>query len=124
MVRGCGGDRDPTKRPVMGAALGRLADYSVLTNDNPRTEAPEKIVREMERGLVEQGRGTAYEVCLDRRRAIGLAIAKAGRGDAVVIAGKGHETYQEVMGQRHRFDDREIAREVCREAMSRRTGEK
>ena len=114
VVLGCGGDRDPTKRPKMGAAMGRLADYGIITNDNPRTEDPAKIAAAMEGGILEtKGRG-AYEVCLDRREAIRRAIALAKPGDSVLIAGKGHETYQIVGKEHSHFDDRETAAEICR----------
>ena len=121
---GLASDRDPGKRPKMGAALGRLSDYCILTSDNPRSESPQQIVDAMEKGLVGEATGSVYEVCLDRREAIRLAIEKACPGDVVVIAGKGHETYQEIMGERHRFDDREIAREFCRERMRNQSRER
>jgi UDP-N-acetylmuramoyl-L-alanyl-D-glutamate--2,6-diaminopimelate ligase len=109
---GCGGDRDRTKRPKMGRAASEGADFVVLTSDNPRSEDPLKILTDAKEGLVG---GTAYVVEPDRARAIGLAMDEAGSGDVVVIAGKGHETYQEIAGVRHRFDDREQARQALRE---------
>jgi len=107
-VLGCGGDRDPGKRPKMGAAMGRLADYSIITNDNPRSEDPARIAAAMEEAirLIAPGR---YEVCLDRGKAIRRAIERARSGDSVVIAGKGHETYQIIGSERSHFDDREEA---------------
>lgn len=106
-VFGCGGERDRGKRPLMGRIAARLADEVVLTNDNPRNEAPRLIIDEILSGMDNQG-----EVELDRRRAIKNAISKARRGDVVLIAGKGHETYQEVKGVRHAFSDIGVAREL------------
>lgn len=110
-VFGCGGDRDPGKRPIMGRAVGVAADVAILTTDNPRTEEPSAIAKMAEAGLIDAG-ASDYRVTLDRRAAIKEAIALAHEGDFVLIAGKGHETYQEVHGVRHHFDDREEAREV------------
>ena len=107
-VFGCGGDRDPQKRPRMGAAVGRLADYAYLTNDNPRSEEPQAIAAAVEVGLREmEGQ---YEVELDRARAIERAISRAESGDVVLIAGKGHEPYQLIGAQSLPFDDRVEAR--------------
>ena len=114
VVQGCGGDRDPGKRPKMGAAVGQLADYGIITNDNPRTEDPERIARAMEEGIRTVVDSSRYEICLDRREAIRRAISMAQAGDSVVIGGKGHEDYQEIQGQRRHFDDREVALEFCR----------
>jgi len=107
-VFGCGGDRDPQKRPRMGAAVGRLADYAYLTNDNPRSEEPAAIARAVEVGLREMD--AKYEVELDRAHAIERAIGRAGAGDVVLIAGKGHEPYQLIGEQTLPFDDRSEAR--------------
>jgi len=115
VILGCGGDRDPGKRPKMGAAMGRLADYSIVSTDNPRTEDPALIAAAVEEGVRSTAQSGAYEVCLDRREAIRRALTMAAPGDTVVIAGKGHETYQEVRGERQHFDDRETARELLRE---------
>ena len=109
VVFGCGGDRDRTKRPIMGRLATSLADYAILTSDNPRTEDPDSIIGMIEPGAREGG--GAYERITDRRAAIGRAIGMAKPGDVVIIAGKGHETYQDVMGVKHHFDDREVARE-------------
>ncbi len=106
VVFGCGGDRDRGKRPRMAAVAESLADHVVLTTDNPRSEAPEDIARDVLAGFREPG---AVTVELDRDRAIGAALASAGPGDVVVVAGKGHETYQEVRGERLPFDDRQVA---------------
>jgi UDP-N-acetylmuramoyl-L-alanyl-D-glutamate--2,6-diaminopimelate ligase len=110
VVFGCGGDRDPEKRQLMGAAASRSADVVVITSDNPRSEDPVGIVLQIEDGL--RGKATPYEVEVDRRTAIEKAIAMAGAGDAVLIAGKGHEDYQIFADRTVHFDDREVAREV------------
>lgn len=109
VVFGAGGDRDPEKRPMMGRAAGRVADHVIVTSDNPRTEDPVGIILQIEEGLRETG--TSYEVEVDRRRAIARAVAQAAAGDAVLIAGKGHEDYQIFADRTIRFDDREVARE-------------
>ena len=107
-VIGAGGDRDRSKRPLMGEAAGSLSDLTVVTSDNPRSEPPERIVGEVAAGVPE-GAGLVVEV--DRDRAIGIAIEGAGPGDTVVIAGKGHEQGQEFEdGRKIPFDDREVAR--------------
>ena len=116
VVFGCGGDRDRTKRPIMGRIGTTLADYAVFTSDNPRGEDPEAILREIEAG-VPGARNFSSEA--DRRRAIEQAIAMAGPGDVVVIAGKGHETYQIVGDQVIDFDDRAVARELLRARYAR-----
>jgi len=109
-VFGCGGDRDRTKRAPMGEAAGSLSDIVILTSDNPRTEDPETILADVEKGL--QATGKPYLKITDRREAIFRAIAEARRGDVVIIAGKGHEDYQIIGTQMIRFDDREVAREA------------
>lgn len=105
-VFGCGGDRDRTKRPQMGAIAARYSDFAVITSDNPRTEEPLAIIRDIEEGMKSGPAGAKYCVEPDRRQAIQLAIGMAGTGDVVVIAGKGHEDYQIVGSQRFPFDDR------------------
>jgi UDP-N-acetylmuramoyl-L-alanyl-D-glutamate--2,6-diaminopimelate ligase len=105
VVFGAGGDRDRTKRAEMGRVARELADRVIVTNDNPRSEEPLAIVEE-----ILQGAGTDVEVDLDRRSAIESAIGGAGAGDVVLIAGKGHEQGQEIAGEIHPFDDREVAR--------------
>jgi UDP-N-acetylmuramoyl-L-alanyl-D-glutamate--2,6-diaminopimelate ligase len=108
VVFGCGGDRDRTKRPRMAAVACRLADEVIITSDNPRTEDPQAIVAEAAAGIPPQCRGrTVLQV--DRAEAIELAIARAGAGDVILIAGKGHEDYQIVGRTKHHFDDREVA---------------
>ena len=112
VVFGCGGDRDRAKRPLMGRVATEIADLAVITSDNPRSEDPLAVVAEVEAGARE-GRGT-YEVEADRRAAIRRAVRRAGPGDVVVIAGKGHETYQELADRTIPFDDREVAAEEIR----------
>jgi UDP-N-acetylmuramoyl-L-alanyl-D-glutamate--2,6-diaminopimelate ligase len=107
-VFGCGGDRDATKRPLMGRAVARHADVIVMTSDNPRTEDPERILDQIEPGLNGAAR-VLREV--DRRRAIGMAIATMGQGDALLIAGKGHEDYQVIGTEKRHFSDFEVVRE-------------
>lgn len=122
-VFGCGGDRDRTKRPKMGRIAAELADYSILTSDNPRTEDPTAILREIEEGFrqVESAR-PFYEVEPDRARAIARAVELAGEYDVVLIAGKGHETYQIFPDRTIEFDDRLVARAAikARLALQRR----
>ncbi|CEP69517.1 UDP-N-acetylmuramoylalanyl-D-glutamate-2,6-diaminopimelate ligase [Moorella glycerini] len=110
VVFGCGGNRDRGKRPQMGKAAARLSDYCIITSDNPRDEDPEAIITDILPG-VEEVPGARYQVVVDRRRAIAAALAQARPGDMVVIAGKGHETYQIVKGRTLPFDDRQVARE-------------
>ncbi len=108
-VFGCGGDRDRTKRPVMGRIAVRMSDHVIVTSDNPRTEDPLAIIEEIRAGLIE-GPAT-YELTPDRREAIGRAVAMARNDDVVVIAGKGHETYQVAGKEKVPFDDRAVARD-------------
>jgi UDP-N-acetylmuramoyl-L-alanyl-D-glutamate--2,6-diaminopimelate ligase len=108
-VFGCGGDRDRTKRPVMGRIAVRLSSYAIVTSDNPRTEDPLAIMQEI-RGGLDEGPATC-ELIPDRREAIGRAVALARPDDVVVIAGKGHETYQVIGRETVPFDDRAVARE-------------
>jgi UDP-N-acetylmuramoyl-L-alanyl-D-glutamate--2,6-diaminopimelate ligase len=110
-VFGCGGDRDPGKRPIMGEAAARLADHVVITSDNPRSESPRAIIEEIMGGILD-GEVEAIE---DRQVAIFAALHQAQAGDVVLIAGKGHETYQEIAGHRHPFSDREVARAALAE---------
>ncbi|WP_343638686.1 UDP-N-acetylmuramoyl-L-alanyl-D-glutamate--2,6-diaminopimelate ligase [Roseateles sp.] len=107
VVFGCGGDRDPGKRPLMGAIAAKLAAHVVLTSDNPRTEDPAKILADIEAGLPA---GAPREVIADRAEAIARAIDQAGARDVVLIAGKGHEDYQEIHGERRAFSDVQAAR--------------
>ncbi len=110
-VFGCGGDRDRGKRPIMGGIASRMADVPVLTSDNPRTEKPEDIARDVIQGIPAAERDKVL-VELDRREAIRLACREATAGDVVVIAGKGHETYQIFADRTIDFDDRQVVREV------------
>jgi UDP-N-acetylmuramoyl-L-alanyl-D-glutamate--2,6-diaminopimelate ligase len=117
-IFGCGGDRDPMKRPKMGAAVGRAADVIVVTNDNPRTEEPKRIADAIEVGL--KSVGAKYTVELERAKAIETVILSASPGDVVLIAGKGHEPYQIVGKTKYPFDDRVEARR----SLGLRRGEK
>ena len=103
---GCGGDRDKTKRPIMGAIARELADLVVLTSDNPRTEEPEAIIRDIQAGMAEGEAPVHVEP--DRRRAIAWVLDQGQPGDVIVLAGKGHETYQEINGVQFPMDEREI----------------
>ena len=111
IVFGCGGDRDRAKRPQMAAIAAEMADFTVLTSDNPRTEDPNAILDDAERGF--DGRRADYIRITDREKAIQSAIGRARPGDTIVVAGKGHENYQEINGVKHPFDDREIVRRLC-----------
>ena len=118
VVFGCGGDRDRGKRAEMGRIAAELADETVLTSDNPRSEDPRAILEEIRAGYERTGR--AATMVPDRRQAITTALRLARSGDVVVIAGKGHETYQETSGRKEPFDDRVVARELLAEATSGR----
>ena len=111
-VFGCGGDRDRTKRPLMGAVAGRLSDVVVITSDNPRSEPPEAIIEEIRKGIDGGSRAVERYAIVDRRDAIAKALEVARAGDAVVLAGKGHETYQVVRDRQVPFDDRQVARDI------------
>lgn len=107
-VVGAGGNRDKGKRPIMAAEAARLSDVVILTSDNPRFEEPGAILRDMEAGLADEpALQERTRSVVDRREAIRLAVAEARKGDVVLIAGKGHEDYQEIRGVKHHFDDRE-----------------
>ena len=112
-VFGCGGDRDKHKRPIMGEVSGRVADYTIITTDNPRTEDPASIVKEIEVGIKKtKGR---YEVIVDRTEAIKAALKRATNKDIIVLAGKGHEPYQEINGVKYPFDERIIVNDLIKE---------
>ena len=115
VVVGCGGDRDESKRPLMAAAAEEFADYFILTADNSRTERTEDIIAQMAKGLTPSAR---HAVCVDRREAIRRAVKVARAGDVVLIAGKGHETYQILQGRRFPFDDRIEAQKAVEAAMT------
>jgi UDP-N-acetylmuramoyl-L-alanyl-D-glutamate--2,6-diaminopimelate ligase len=108
-VFGCGGDRDPDKRPLMGRVAGTLSDVAVLTSDNPRSEDPVGIILQAEDGFA--GTSAEWHVEVDRRSAIALALRLAKPGDAVLVTGKGHEDYQIFADRTIHFDDREVVRE-------------
>ena len=111
VVFGAGGDRDPMKRPLMGAAAARRADRVVITSDNPRFEEPQDIINDMLAGLNAQQMKKVVSIA-DRREAIRTAVMMAEKGDVILIAGKGHEDYQEIKGVKHHFDDREEVRKI------------
>ena len=112
-VFGCGGDRDTSKRAIMGEISGRIADYTFITSDNPRTEDPQKIVDQIEEGM-KKTKGK-YSVIVDRTEAIKEAIKMATKRDIVLLAGKGHEPYQEINGVKHPFDERIIVKDLIEE---------
>jgi len=108
-VFGCGGDRDTTKRPLMGNIAQKLSDIAIVTSDNPRTEEPKAIIEDILKGLDTNKEN--YKVVIDRKEAIERAIEMAKKDDIVIIAGKGHENYQIIGKVKHHFDDKEIAQE-------------
>lgn len=110
LLFGCGGDRDHGKRPMMGEAAGLGADYTILTSDNPRTEDPNKIIQEIEKGIKKTN--GVYEIVENRRDAIEKALMMAKDGDVVILAGKGDETYQEINGVKRAFDEKKIVQEI------------
>ena len=107
---GCGGDRDKNKRHIMGEISGRLADYTIITSDNPRTEKPEEIIEQIENGL-KKTKGK-YECIVDRKEAIAKAISMEKKNDLLIIAGKGHEMYQEIEKEQLPFDERKIVKDI------------
>ena len=126
-LMGCGGDRDRTKRPLMGAEAAFGSDFVVVTSDNPRTEDPAAIIDQVLEGVSEAGyrpypsdvngaplEKGCYRMIPDRGEAIAWAVKNVREGDVLLVAGKGHETYQEIDGVRHPFDDREVVREQLR----------
>ena len=115
-VFGCGGDRDKGKRPIMGEIGGRLADLCIITSDNPRNEEPMAIIAAIEEGI--RPTGKPYEVIEDRREAIRRALSIGQDGDVIVLAGKGHETYQEIKGVKRPFDEKLIVQELLEEMRS------
>lgn len=117
---GCGGDRDRGKRPVMGEIATRLSDFVIITSDNPRSENPGEIIKEIVSGIARDN----YTPVPDRGDAIHLAVEKAGAGDILLIAGKGHEEYQEIKGIRHRFSDGEAVEEAIRNKLSEKSAKR
>ena len=113
-VVGCGGDRDKTKRPIMANIASSMSDKAIFTSDNPRTENPETIIEEMEKGVEPQNFKKTISI-LDRKQAIKTACQLANPNDIILIAGKGHETYQEINGVRHDFDDLQIVTELLKQ---------
>lgn len=109
-VFGCGGDRDRTKRPLMGKAAGMLSDTCIITSDNPRTEDPFQILEDIEKGIT--GTECTYEIIEDRYKAIKRAIEIYEKNDTILVAGKGHETYQVIGNKTNHFDDREVSRQI------------
>lgn len=114
-VVGCGGDRDRAKRPVMAVTAARLSDRVILTSDNPRSEEPEAIIREMESGLTVPEKNHCLSIT-DRREAIRTAVMLAQNGDVICVVGKGHEKYQEIKGVKYPFDDKQVLRETFKSA--------
>jgi UDP-N-acetylmuramoyl-L-alanyl-D-glutamate--2,6-diaminopimelate ligase len=114
-VFGCGGNRDRTKRSKMGEIAARLSDFVIITSDNPRNESPRSIIRDIEKGMV----GDNYIIIPDRDVAISMAVELASSGDIVLVAGKGHEDYQEIHGKRYNFSDRVALENAIRRSISR-----
>jgi UDP-N-acetylmuramoyl-L-alanyl-D-glutamate--2,6-diaminopimelate ligase len=110
VVVGCGGDRDKIKRPIMAEIACEYGDFAIFTSDNPRTEDPDSILEDMESGVV----GKQYQLIVDRKEAIKKALSLAKADDIVLIAGKGHETYQIIGNNVYDFDDREVARQIIK----------
>lgn len=110
-VVGCGGDRDKTKRPVMAEAACEHSDKVILTSDNPRSEDPAQIIKDMEQGVNAAAKRKCISI-VDRKEAIKTAISLAKAEDIILVAGKGHEKYQEIKGVRNHFDDKEVVREM------------
>lgn len=113
-IVGCGGDRDRTKRPIMAGVATEYATHAILTSDNPRSEDPQAILDDMLAGA----KGNNYEVIVDRKEAIFYGVSEAKAEDIIIIAGKGHETYQIIGKEVHHFDDREIAKEAITERLN------
>ncbi len=115
---GCGGDRDRMMRPMMGSISGELADFTIITSDNPRTEEPEAVTQEIEKGIRETD--GEYNVIVNRRQAIRFALENARKNDIIVLAGKGHETYQTFRDKTIHFDEREVVKELLNELRQER----
>jgi UDP-N-acetylmuramoyl-L-alanyl-D-glutamate--2,6-diaminopimelate ligase len=113
-VFGCGGNRDRTKRPLMGEAATELSDFAIVTSDNPRNEDPLEIIKDILKGIGKNN----FIVQPDRADAVREAVAMANEGDTVLVAGKGHEDYQEIKGVRHHFSDKEVLREAIKKLLA------
>lgn len=113
-VFGCGGDRDKTKRPLMGNIAAKVADFTIITSDNPRTENPESIIKQIKDGYLKSGKKNNFLVEVDRKQAITKALSLAKKGDVVVVAGKGHEDYQIFKDKTIHFDDKEVCQEILK----------
>ena len=111
-IFGCGGDRDPIKRPIMGEMAGKYADFCIITSDNPRSEDPAAIIAAIEPGV--RKTGTPYVVIENRRDAIAYAMDHAQAQDTIVLAGKGHETTQEIAGVKYPFDEKEVVAQLLK----------
>ena len=116
-VVGCGGNRDKGKRPIMAKEAAKLSDKVILTSDNPRFEDPNEIIADMVAGLDVTDKAKTIRIT-DRKEAIRTAAALAEKGDVILIAGKGHEDYQEICGVKHHFDDKEIVMEIFKEELN------
>ena len=110
-VVGAGGNRDKGKRPIMAAEAAKASNRVILTSDNPRNEDPQEIINDMLSGLTDEQRKKTIAI-VDRKEAIRTACAFAQKGDVVVVAGKGHENYQEIQGVKHHFDDKEVINDI------------
>ncbi|ULT46093.1 hypothetical protein KRR40_06405 [Niabella defluvii] len=110
-VAGCGGNRDKTKRPVMAEVACEYSDRVILTSDNPRFEDAAEIIRDMEAGIPAGAKRKCISIT-DRREAIKTAVSLANKEDIILVAGKGHEKYQEINGVKHHFDDKEVVQEI------------
>lgn len=110
-IFGCGGNRDRGKRPEMGRIASELSDYVILTSDNPRWEEPREIIRDIEEGIIKDN----FIIVTDRKNALRVGVSMCAKGDILIVAGKGHEDYQEIKGKRFTFSDKEILREILRE---------
>ncbi len=115
-IFGCGGDRDKKKRPLMGKIAGEYSDYCIITSDNPRTEKQENIAADIESGIYETG--CYYEIIENRYEAIKKAVSIYRNGDIIIVAGKGHETYQIIGEEKHYFDDREVIKKLTEEVLT------
>ena len=113
-VCGAGGNRDKGKRPLMAHEAARLSDKVIITSDNPRFEEPQDIIKDMLAGITDEERGKVLSI-VDRKEAIRTACMLAKKGDVILVAGKGHENYQEIKGVKHHFDDKEVLLEIFQE---------